>query len=118
FELMMQYTILPSVAVFYNQYYCEFFCGCTNLRYIETKTFWLIFHQCIEHGLHLLFLKLRERLLCRHYRMDFLYNSRIVSCRTCPLLCESHHWYTDCQAPNGRLNAWLVVAYGKRVEKL
>src|SRR5699024_12624699 len=76
FELMMQYTVLPFVAVFYNQYYCEFFCGCTNLRYIETKTFWLIFHQCIEHGLLLLFLKLRERILCRHYRMDFLYKSR------------------------------------------
>src|SRR5699024_12569283 len=111
FELMMQYTVLPFVAVFYNQYYCEFFCGCTNLRYIETKTFWLTFHQCIEHGLLLLFLELRERILCRHYRMDFLYNSRIVLCRTYQLRFVAHHSHIDCQGLSGSFSLLLSLAY-------
>lgn len=32
---MMESTVLPFVVVFYNQYYCESFCGCANLQYID-----------------------------------------------------------------------------------
>src|SRR5699024_12353905 len=100
---MMQYTVLPFVAVFYNQYYCEVFCGCTNLRYIETKTFWLIFHQCIEHGLLLIFLKLRESILFRHNSIDFFFNLRSLSSMTLQFLFVKHQRYIELNRRNGGL---------------
>src|SRR5690625_4286326 len=91
-----KYTILPSLVLFYNQYYREFFCGYTNLQCIGIMLIRQIYDQGIEHDLLLLSLKnsvkgfntsiiikasLKAKRMC-HFKF-FNYFSEISACILC-----------------------------------
>src|SRR5690625_4053388 len=69
-----KYISLPSLVVFCTQCYREFFCGCTNLLYIEIEPTWLIQNLNNEHGSLLLSLKWRGKTRCKHYHKGYPYN--------------------------------------------